>query len=368
MENLKLAHKNARKGKGWYQEVKYVDEHLDECLLQIQQILKNQTFKTSEYCSFTKEENGKIRTIYKLPYFPDRIVQWAIIQVIEPYMLRTFTYNTYSSIPGKGIHAALHDVKRAVHRKEYKYCLKLDIRHFYQNINHRILKEQYRRIFKDKKLLMLLNGIIDSINTADIEELNKFYGGSEVDYETGIPIGNYLSQYSGNLYLSEFDHYVKEVLGVEKYYRYMDDIIILGRTKEELKFILFKISEYLTYLKLTIKPNWQIFPTAARGVDFVGYRIYRNKVKLRKGVYKKLRRKSSDVIEYFKRKGAITYSQWCSIESYKGWIGYCSRDGLYKKYISPLKCICLLFYFQEIKQKNTNIINNLTQLCNKQWR
>lgn len=86
MNNLREAHKNARKGKGWYKEVIEVDNNLDYYLEKLQNMFKDKTYKTSKYEVFQKRENGKIRTIYKLPYFPDRIAQWAIIQIVEPYL------------------------------------------------------------------------------------------------------------------------------------------------------------------------------------------------------------------------------------------------------------------------------------------
>lgn len=101
MDNLKEAHRNARKGKGWYAEVKEVDTHLEEYLTKLQEMLVNHTYHTSPYEKFIRKENGKEREIFKLPYFPDRICQWAILQVIEPYLLRNMTSTTYSAIPGK---------------------------------------------------------------------------------------------------------------------------------------------------------------------------------------------------------------------------------------------------------------------------
>lgn len=175
MDNLKEAHRNARKGKGWYAEVKEVDAHLEEYLTKLQEMLVNHTYHTSPYEKFIRKENGKEREIFKLPYFPDRICQWAILQVIEPYLLRNMTSTTYSAIPGKGIHAALHDVQEAM-RKDVpncQFCFKLDVRHFYPSINHAILKAKFRKLFKDAELLWLLDEIIDSISTASIEDMRN---------------------------------------------------------------------------------------------------------------------------------------------------------------------------------------------------
>lgn len=89
MDNLKKAHQNAKKGKGWYKEIQNVDEHIEDYLNQLQKMLKNHTYCTSHYERFIKCENGKDREIFKLPYFPDRICQWAILQVIEPYIIKS---------------------------------------------------------------------------------------------------------------------------------------------------------------------------------------------------------------------------------------------------------------------------------------
>lgn len=337
MENLKLAHQNARKGKGWYEEVKMVDANPEHYLGLLQKMLLDKTYCTSEYETFIKHEGNKDREIFKLPYFPDRICQWAILQVIEPYLIRNLTSNTYSAIPGRGIHNALHDIEKAMQTdvKGCQYCLKMDAKKYYPSINHDILKKKYRRLFKDKDLLWLLDEIIDS-----------------TPGDTGIPIGNYLSQYSGNFYLSSFDHWIKEEKHVKHYFRYMDDIVIFAETKEELHSLFLEINEYFTQnLKLTIKGNWQIFPTYKRGVDFVGYRTFLNYKLLRKSTCKQMKRKlirlQHKVIDENKM---MNYSEWCSINSYKGWLIHCDSYRLSQKYIVPLEPYTNAYYQTKIKK------------------
>lgn len=114
MKNLELAHQNAKKGKGWYKEVKMVDENPEYYLGLLQQMLINKTYHTSEYQTFIKKDSGKEREIFKLPYFPDRICQWAILQIIEPILLKNFTDDTYSAIPGRGIHLCLQRLNHAM--------------------------------------------------------------------------------------------------------------------------------------------------------------------------------------------------------------------------------------------------------------
>ncbi len=336
MENLKLAHQNARKGKGWYKEVKMVDEDPEKYLKELQDMLINKTYNTSEYETFIKKDSGKERLIYKLPYFPDRICQWAILQVIEPILLKTFTDDTYSAIPKRGIHKCLQKVTHAMQTDVpgCQYCLKLDAKKYYPSINHDILKSKYRRLFKDDDLLWLLDEIIDS-----------------TPGDTGIPIGNYISQYSGNFYFSEFDHWMKEVKHVKHYFRYMDDIVIFGKTKEELHQLRKDIDEYFrTKLKLSVKGNWQVFPSFVRGVDFVGYRIFMNFKLLRKTTCKQMKRKMTKVNRHRLEGKDLTYSEWCSINSYKGWLLHCDSFRLQQKYIVPLQKYADAYYEFKIKK------------------
>eukprot|EP01037_Dinobryon_pediforme_P011467 gene11467-11560_t len=191
---------------------------------------------------------------------------------LEPLFVLTFTTNTYSCIKGRGIHAASKAVKKAL--KDVpgtQYCLKLDVRKFYPSVDHQILKYLLRRKIKDQDLLWLLDEIIDSA--------------------PGVPIGNYLSQYFANFYLTYFDHWVKEVLKVRYYFGYADDMVILSGDKSLLHDWLLKISNYLqNELSLTLKQNYQIFPVAARGIDVVGYKHYHTHTLLRKSIKKSFAR------------------------------------------------------------------------------
>ena len=103
MDNLRKAHKNAKRGKGWYAEVKRIEKDLDHYLRRLQENLIEHRYHTSDYETFVRKEGSKEREIYKLPYYPDRICQWAILQIIEPYLLNSMTKDTYSAIPNRGI-------------------------------------------------------------------------------------------------------------------------------------------------------------------------------------------------------------------------------------------------------------------------
>lgn len=372
MDNLYRAYQNAKSGKGWYKEVKQIEKRPFYYLAGLQYMLKNHLFKTSDYEIFILNEGKKKRDVYKLPFFPDRIAQWAILQVIEPFLLANMTADTYSAIPGKGIQPIVDDLrghyktkivdgkKKSVwvpsilltDEENTRYCYKIDLHHYYQSINHEVLKQKFRKVFKDPELLWLLDEITDSINTATEEDLIELSlsGEIEVDPNTGIPIGNYMSQYSGNFYLSSFDHWVKEELHAKHYYRYMDDVVIFASSKEELHEIHRKVTAYTRdYLHLNIKGNYQIFPTKVRGVDFVGYRFFGEYTLLRKSTAINFKRKMRACRKKMENNIPPTYSEWCSFNSYKGWLGNCDSYRLFKKYMEPLIEYMQNYYEREVK-------------------
>ena len=267
IDNLYLAYIKATKGKKYYKDVKEFEKDLNHNLATLLKELQTLTYKTSEYHIFSLYSGGKIREIYKLP-IRDRIAQHALMNYLEPIFRKSFIADTYSSIKERGIHMGLRRVTKALKdRENTEYCLKLDIHKFYPSIDKELMKATLERKFKDKRLLVILKEIVDST-------------------DKGVPIGNYTSQYFANFFLSPMDHWIKEELRVKYYFRYCDDIVILGKTKEYLWNIFHKIKDYLENLHLELKPNWQVFPVEARSVDFLGYRSRHDYVLVRKHIKK----------------------------------------------------------------------------------
>lgn len=302
IENLKLADKRARKGKSNRCDVKLFDKSKEDLLINLHHILLENNFNTSEYTIFKLRENNKEREIYKLPYYPDRIVHHAILNIIEPIFVKSFISQTYSCIKNRGIHKCLIKLKKDLKNKDTIYCLKLDIKKFYPNIDNSILKYQLYTKFKDEKLLNLLYNIVDS---------NK-----------GLPIGNYCSQFLANFYLNKFDHWLKETKQIKYYYRYCDDIVILGNNKSELHNLRIQIQKYL-YENLNLKlSNYQVFLIESRGIDFIGYRFYKNYILIRKRIKLKFIKMIKNNINQH------------SIHSYKGWLNWCNSYKLKNKYLN----------------------------------
>lgn len=305
MDNLILAEKKARRGKSRTIGVRLFDRDREGNLQRLRELLLSGQFKTSEYTNFIIYE-PKERLISRLPYYPDRIVHHAVMNVLEPIWVSIFVKNTYSCIKHRGIHKAVNDLKKDLRNDVAgtKYCLKIDIKKYYPSINHDVLKSIIRKKIKDARLLSLLDEVIDSAD--------------------GIPIGNYLSQYFANLYLSYFDHHMKEKYGCKYYYRYADDIVVLSDSKEYLRSILGAMQEELGELHLTIKENWQIFPVESRGIDFLGYVFRHTYTKLRKSTKKRLIRK---VVALSKLRMSFE-KKWQELASYFGWLKYCNSTCL----------------------------------------
>lgn len=300
IDNLNLADQRAKKGKSKQPGVINHNKQSDENILKLHEQLLDKTFKTSKYSTFIVHE-PKERIVFRLPYYPDRIVHHAIMNYLKPLFNRLFTNDTYSCIEGKGVHKASDNLSEALKDvANTTYCLKLDVSKFYPSIDHEILKAQLRRKIKDNDLLWLLDEIIDSTD--------------------GLPIGNYTSQYFGNFYLTGFDHWLKEQKGVKYYFRYTDDMVILSHSKPFLHSLLIDIKQYLNdNLKLQVKDNYQVFPVSSRGVDFVGYVHFHTHKLLRKSI------KKSFAKAVVKKKGKAV------IASYWGWAKHANTHNLLTK-------------------------------------
>lgn len=301
-ENLHAAYRAARKGKRWQNTVINFEKNLDTNISKIQESLINKTFKTANYTEKTIYEPKK-RIIYKLPFNPDRIVQHALMDVIEPIWDNLMIYDSYSCRKGKGIHAGSRktmDFIREVGKNGY--CLKMDIRKFYPSTNHDIMYNIVQQKIKCKDTLWLLHDIIYS------------FGGGK-----NIPIGNYTSQWFGNLYMNELDMFVKHELHFKHYVRYCDDFIFLHEDKKYLHEIQDTVTNFISNnLDMALSKS-DIFPLK-HGIDFLGYRHFPDKILLRKSTAKRVKHRIRSLPDKLKR-GEITLDQYrSSLASTLGWL------------------------------------------------
>lgn len=283
--------------KNHYREVKEIKQNPEHFVQSLFDLLQKRQFKNGKYEVFERVTGNKTRTIYKLPFFPDRVVHHCIVQAVGQMWCNNLISDTFSTIPGRGPHYGASRVKKAVlDTVNAKYCLKIDIKKYYPSIEQHRLKYEIRRKIKDKYFLELLDTIIDSSN--------------------GIPIGNYVSQWFGNIFLSNFDHYVKEKLHVKYYFRYCDDMVFLGPSKDVMWAWFNEIKAFLNQLGLSIKKH-DLFPVAARGVDFIGYRFFPGFTLVRKNIVKSMKK---------------TQHKPKSKASYFGWLVHANCYRLISKY------------------------------------
>jgi len=228
-----------------------------------------------DYRSFLIKD-PKLRIISTAP-FEQRIMHHAIMNVIEPVFDRPMIYHSYACRKGKGTHAA---VRYAFGRcKTSPFFLKLDIRKYFDSIDHETLKTLLRRLIKDERALFLLDGVIDSYETSQ---------------GRGVPIGNLTSQFFANLYLAGMDHFILEELRPSAYCRYMDDFVLWASSLEELKKMFAQINEYVMQnLKLVIKQP--VFGKTAAGLPFLGFLIKDKGVYLLQKSKRRFKKRASEI-------------------------------------------------------------------------
>lgn len=317
-ENIKLAIYNASKGKRNHRRISYIVKNLDEYAERIHLMLKHKIYSPSQYIEQKIYDgcNKKERIIHKPKFYPDQIIHWALMQVIQPYLQQGFYEYSVGSIPGKGTNYGHKFIKKCLKdKKNTKYCLKIDVSKFYPSIDKEILKSKFRTKFKDEDLLWLIDSIIDSSNQ-------------------GLPIGNYTSQWFANFYLNELDHQIKNDLKVKYYLRYIDDMVLLGPNKRKLHKVKVEIEKKLNNQGLKLKSNWQVFRIDDRGLDFLGLKFFRHKVVLRKRNALRIRRRIKRIA---KRKPLVSDAQ--AVISYWGWLKKSNSFYYYQKHVKPYMTI-----------------------------
>lgn len=317
LDNIKMAIDLASKHKRSRRNVKQVLDRKEFYARYICQILKDKAFVPSEYKIEIVKDNpsGKERLIHIPKFFPDQIVHWALMIQIKPLIMRGMYDHSCGSVPGRGQSHGQRYLRRWLDTdaKGTKYCLKMDIRKFYQNVDHGLLKNCFRNVIKDAETLALIDSIIDSV-------------------ETGLPIGNYTSQWFSNFFLQEMDHLIKQDIGAKYYIRYVDDLVILGPNKKKLHAARKRIDEYLQSIGLAMKQDWQVFPVKSRPIDFLGFKFYRTHTTLRSRNALRIKRRVRSAV----KKKAIPYKDACAIVSYIGMTTRCNSIYYRKKYINGI--------------------------------
>ncbi len=273
IDNLVLAVRNATKNKQHRRGiVKDAHDHPEIYAAQVKQILESGNVEFAPPRLKTRREHNKIRNIKTPRFYPDQIIHWALMQVIDPIIHRGMDRYCCGSVKGRGTNAARKAVLKFTNNDpRIKYVMKADIRHFFESVDCEILKQKFRRVIKDAKVLSLIDAILDN-------------GGP------GLPIGYYTSQAFSNFYLQTLDHTIKEKLKIRHYIRYVDDIVFMDRNKRKMHKAVKMLKSILRHGKLKLKDDWEIWRYGTRPIDFVGYRFYKGYVLLRKQIFYSLMR------------------------------------------------------------------------------
>lgn len=295
--------------------------------------------------------SGKEREII-VHKFNEHVIHHMVVYAMMPLLTKGMYKHTYSSIPGRGLHKGMKRIRTWIDNdpKNVKYCLKLDIKKFFNSIDHEILMNKFRKYIHDNKFLKILQEIVDAS-------------------PNGIPLGFYTSHWFANWLLQPLDHFIKEELHIVHYIRYMDDMILFGSNKRQLHKARKKIEEFLSNLKLKIKDNWQLFrfdyikngKHHGRPLDFIGFKFYRDRTILRKNIMLRLTKKARKI----EKKGKFTIHDAHQMMSYLGWIDWTDTYKVYTKYVAPYinfkKC---RKYISQYDKKQRRLLKELKEEYN----
>ena len=319
LENLFLAWREFKKGKTSKADVQQFEFSLEDNLFQLHQELKTKTYQHSHYTAFNVCD-PKLRRIHKANV-RDRVLHHAIFRILYLIFDKHFIFDSYSCRTKKGTHKAVDRLenfagKLSQNNSKNIFALKCDIRKFFDSIDQEILLKLVKNKITDENSIWLIETIIRS-------------------FSKGIPLGNVTSQLFANIYLNEFDQFVKHNLKEKYYLRYCDDFIILAENKKHLENLIEKLDDFLqSKLKLNLHPNKSIIRKYRQGIDFLGYvvlphhRVLRTKTKKR--IVKKIGHKFQDL------KGGIiseeSFNQ--SLQSYFGVLSHCGGYEIKRRILS----------------------------------
>lgn len=319
-KNLYNAYLSAREGKRYRKDVLKFSANLEEELICLQNNLIWKSYTPSPYKEFYVNDPKK--RLIMAPAFCDRVLHHAICNVVMPLFDQKFIFDSYACRIGKGTHRGADRLtwflRKALRQWPKVYCLKCDIRSYFSSIPHVNLKMAIRKTIRCKDTLWLIDTIIDSLPDG-----------------VGIPLGNLTSQLFANVYLDDMDHFIKEVLRVKYFIRYMDDFVLLLEDKRTLAYYMAEISSFLSPKGLALNEKTSIFPIS-HGIDFLGYRVWPTHRLLRKSSIRRAKRKFKAFSRRYKR-GIVSRDK--IKESLNSWLahaGYCNSYNARKIILADL--------------------------------
>ena len=313
-DNLFLAYKKARKHKTTKPYVIEFEKNLKENLLLLRSELLLHFYRPKPLVSFTIHD-PKTRKISKSD-FRDRVVHHALCNIIEPIFEKSFIYDSYANRIGKGTLKALQRFdffkrKASRNNKEKCYVLKADIQKYFENVEHEILLSIIKKGIADKKIIWLIRKIL-----ANSSSQSK-----------GMALGNLTSQFFANVYLNEFDWFVKTKLKAKYYIRYVDDFVIFETDKKKLEFYKEEINLFLkSKLKIQLHQDKSNILSLGRTINFLGFRVFNYHKMLKKSNIRKMKKKLKLLMQEYKSH-EINYD--AVYDFLEGWIAYAKNANTY---------------------------------------
>nr|UVX80320.1 MAG: MatK/TrnK amino terminal region [Bacteriophage sp.] len=342
-----------------------------------------------------ESSNRKTRRILKPNYKYEQVVHHCVIGQFKSVVMNGLYEFSCGSIPGRGVHYGKKYMRKWIDSYNGKkmYVLKMDIRHFFESIDRTILKKKIKEVIRDKRFYRMLCILIEFDRVAEVAELltdagveisieqtkeiigdialnddagalnilrkiginGKTFEETKKSIESrkkGVPLGYFTSQWFGNFYLKKLDHYIKEELKADDFMRYLDDMVILGKSKKKLHRIQREIEKYLRdELRLELKGDWQVFrfeypmikngenvldkdgkpKTNGRMLDFMGFQFHHDRTTIRKSNLESARRKANHIDKQDK----ISWYNASAMLSYMGLFKHTDTYGYYEEYIKP---------------------------------
>lgn len=316
--NIRVAIKKASKGKRGRKRVKEILERIDEYIPYFQNFIINYKTRHKKPKVIYEGINRKRREII-VPSFDEQVMHHAIVNVLEPIIMKGIYFHAYGSLPKRGAHGAKKYIEKWIKNdsKNCKYFLKMDIKQFFPSIPHDKLKQHIIKYIHDDKFINIFFRVIDST-------------------DKGLPLGFHTSHWLANWYLQGLDRYIKQELKAKYYIRYMDDMVIFSSNKRKLHKIRKEIKDYLKdNLGLEMKGNWTVhkFDYNGKGkpLDFMGFKFYQNRTILRRKVMLKMTRKAKRM----SKKEKPTVYNCKQIMSALGLLSNTNTYDMYLKKIKP---------------------------------
>jgi retron-type reverse transcriptase len=317
-EHLFQCWNDFKRGKHKRKDIQYFERDLEDNIFQLHEELKTQQYEHLPYEHFCVTD-PKQRFISKATV-RDRLVHHMVFNELSDIFDNQFIHLSLSCRKGKGIHFGIRHLQRMIKMISANgtkpcYALKMDIKRFFDTINHKILKALIRKRVYDDKVLKIIDSIIDSF--------------TKNEKNTGIPLGNVTSQLFANVYLHVLDDFIKQTLREKYYLRYSDDFIILSSEEHHLKSLIILIREHLkNTLKLELHPNKIIIRKLNQGIDFIGYVLFSKHILLRARTKQRMKKRLQKTHESYLEESldGATFDQ--RLQSYLGILSHANENTL----------------------------------------